>query len=111
MSKFAVLLCATLAGLSGCKDNPATFEGEKVGRFQYFPASGDMPAVLLDTATGCLERLERLTSLENAKHVEWRRQYMDGVWPVMIYGNNGLPSPVPNSEPPKRCPKPAGAAK
>ncbi len=91
----------------GCAKAPQ--ESAEIGRFEFHPAVGEMPAILLDTKTGCIESFERLGSLKNPKFVEWRRQYMDGVWPVMKYDENDLPTPIPNSQPPIRCPKPQGS--
>ena len=92
----------------GCAKAPQ--ESGEIGRFEFHPAADEMPAILLDTKTGCIESFEKLTSVNNPKLLEWRRQYMDGVWPVMKYDDD-VPTPIPNSQPPTRCPKPQGALK
>ena len=40
--------------------------------------------------TGCIESPKKLTSVVNPKFVEWRRQYMDSVWPVSNYAKGVL---------------------
>jgi hypothetical protein len=57
-----------------------------------------MPAILLDTSTGCLERFVKLTAIDNPKQVWWVREYMDGVLPDVTNGKA-----VPDSGPPARC--------
>ena len=73
-----------------------------VGRFQYYPPGGDMPAVLLDTQTGCVEIFEKITSLDNPKDVRWWRSYADTGKPHVTY-ENGKAAEVPDSAPPRRC--------
>ena len=54
------------------------------GRFQLVPAPGEMPAVLLDTATGCMEFVEKWTVQQakpelGTKNVLWIRRQSDEV--------------------------------
>jgi hypothetical protein len=90
--------------LSGCSGEPVATEQHEVGRYQFYPASGDMPAILLDTVTGCVERFTKLTSVDNPNDVSWVRQYMDGAIPRVAI-ENGQSKEVPNSRPPQRCVK------
>lgn len=106
MRAFALLFPLLIVG---CAKAPQELSDN--GRFEFHPATGEMPAILLDTKTGCIESFEKLTSVVNPKFVEWRRQYMDGVWPVTKYDDNDVPQIVPNSQPPKRCPKSTGSSK
>jgi len=74
---------------------------EEVGRFQFIPASENMPAVLLDTASGCLEIVEPMHGPHNTR-VMLVRKYADDVVgqsdPTLEF------APVqPNTAPPQRC--------
>ena len=84
--------------LFGCGAASNHSEEDPVGRYEITPATADMPALILDTKTGCLERLVKMTSVENPKDVWWVRKYMDGAMPVVSNGEV-----VPNSAPPARC--------
>ena len=90
--------------LTGCAAEPADTARQEIGRYQFYPASGDMPAILLDTVTGCVERFTKATSVDNPKDVTWWREYMDGGIP-RVATENGQSKEVPNSAPPQRCPK------
>jgi hypothetical protein len=90
--------------LAGC--NVASAEHDQIGRFAYYPASGEMPAVLVDTRTGCIERLVKMTSVDNPSQIWWVRQYMDGTLPGVADGKE-----VPNSRPPARCAADQGSTK
>jgi hypothetical protein len=76
----------------------------EVGRFAYYPPVGEMPAVLLDTITGCVEMFEPAVSEDNPKDVAWWRRYSDFGVPLVTY-ENGKVKEVPNSAPPQRCAK------
>ena len=92
--------------ISGCdKQRDHNLVRSEVGRFQYYPPAGEMPAVLLDTVTGCVETFGKATSLENPKDVAWWRSYADGGVPAVTY-ENGKAISVPNSAPPQRCGRP-----
>jgi hypothetical protein len=77
---------------------------KQIGRFQFHPASGEMPAMVIDTSTGCLEQIVKLTSADNSKDVFWVRQYADGSLPRVVDGKM-----IPNSAPPRRCSEEKGA--
>ena len=103
MRKFASLVAATV--LVGCGNAAPLAKQETNGvRYAYYPPSGGMPAVLLDTYTGCLETFIKLTSLDNPKDVSWARKYEDGSLP------RGAASDF-NSRPPQRCPEGQGENK
>ena len=76
----------------------------QAGRFQYYPPSGEMPAVLLDTVTGCVEVFGKAVSVDNPKDVSWWRSYADTGVPEVTYVD-GQPKVVAGSAPPKRCPQ------
>ncbi|MBU0826217.1 MAG: hypothetical protein KKA44_05570 [Alphaproteobacteria bacterium] len=76
----------------------------QIGRFQYYPPSGEMPAVLLDTVTGCVEVFGKAVSVDNPKDVSWWRSYSDTGVPEVTYVD-GQPKEVAGSAPPKRCPQ------
>ena len=54
-------------------------EANQVGRFQYFSASGKMPALVLDSVTGCVETIEEWHTVEDAKKIVWLHQLSDQV--------------------------------
>jgi hypothetical protein len=64
--------------LTGCDGSPNREHREHsmVGRYQYYPASADMPAMLLDTTTGCIEHFVKLTSKINPQDVTWATRYV-----------------------------------
>jgi hypothetical protein len=107
MTKNIVFAAVSLTLLSGC-DGLRQHQKERaeIGRFQYYPPAGDMPAVLLDTVTGCVETFEKTTAVENPKDVKWWRQYADTGMPNTTYENGELKM-IPNTTPPSRCPKEA----
>jgi hypothetical protein len=101
-----ITMCAVaLFGLAGCQAENVTARTDEpqVGRFQFYPASGEMPAVLLDTATGCVEMFGKAVSIDNPQDVSWWRRYEDTGVAEVTY-ENGQGKEVPNSAPPSRCP-------
>jgi hypothetical protein len=114
MKAIALALLFTLVGCSQHKPmTPAEREKlesqllkhdveDSVGRYQFYPRSGDMPAVLLDTATGCLETVEKWT-LDNPPGTPLlMRKYADNV--MGQFDSSGKePVEIPNTRPPKRC--------
>ena len=99
--KSALLLIAVFS-ICACDRHEEAPERREIGRFQYYPPAGEMPAVLLDTATGCVEVFVPMVALENPKNVRWNRQYEDAGLPIVTY-ENGKPVDVPNTVPPQRC--------
>jgi hypothetical protein len=112
-----IAICMLALCLSGCGEENSHGElgkqnseavttnesKEYIGRFAYYPPAGEMPAVLLDTVTGCVEVFEKATSLDNPKDVAWWRHYADTPVPLVTYVN-GKAKEVPNSAPPHHCP-------
>jgi hypothetical protein len=85
------LLCALL--LDGCtkpkESSPASDaayaaykqdarERDNLGRFQFHPANGEMPALVFDTSTGCIETIEKFM-LDTDKKIVWMRSVQDNV--------------------------------
>ncbi len=104
------LLFIAIAVLSGCAaaeaQQPPT-ESSAVGRFAYHPPSGEMPAVLLDTVTGCLEVIEIWELEEPDKGRLFMRKYADnslGQWDM----SKEEPQEIPGTTPPQRCPTERG---
>ena len=87
----ALALLSVLGGCSEQRERPPAAkkagddllrswtDAENVGRFQYHPANGEMPALVFDTATGCMEVIERWTLEENPKAIVWVRKTSDQV--------------------------------
>ena len=53
-------------------------EQENLGRYQFHPASGEMPALVFDTSTGCVEMIEKFM-LDSNKRMVWMRSVSDNV--------------------------------
>jgi hypothetical protein len=51
----------------------------EIGRYQYYPAAGEMPALIFDTATGCMELIEKFVTDENPKAPIWIRSITDEI--------------------------------
>ena len=81
----------------GC-NKPDENHGYETGRYAYHPSAGDMPAIIIDTKTGCLERFVKLTGVDNSKEIIWVRQYADQSIQQVVDGKL-----LANSAPPKRC--------
>lgn len=73
-----------------------------IGRFSYHPPAGEMPALIFDSATGCVETFEKLTMDDNPKDIRWARRFADMALPKVTYVN-GQPRAVEGSAPPSRC--------
>ena len=78
----------------------ATNIEEQIGRFQFHPASGEMPPLLFDTATGCIEVFDKLVDGSNPAIVYWGRRY-DGAPMTEKDADGNIVGP------PIRCPDPA----
>ncbi|WP_323800950.1 hypothetical protein [Parasphingorhabdus sp.] len=73
-----------------------------IGRYSFHPAGAEMPAVIFDTATGCIETFEKLTSVENPKEIRWARRFADTTLPKITY-IDGKPEAIDGTAPPHRC--------
>ncbi|QIG80505.1 hypothetical protein [Stakelama tenebrarum] len=71
-----MLLFSPVAGAQVAADE----NGEAtVGRFQFVPASGEMPAVVFDTVTGCIELIEKFVLDDGSNQTVWIRRISDEV--------------------------------
>jgi hypothetical protein len=52
---------------------------DSIGRFQFYAANGEMPALIFDTATGCMEIIERFAVENNQRRTVWVRAVSDEV--------------------------------
>jgi hypothetical protein len=121
-ARMFIVLC-TFVCLAGCdqhRDPDPRLQSEVV-RYQYFPASGEMPAVLLDTWTGCIEHFVKLTSKTNSEDVTWARRFIEVGLPTGSFSGSyqipnadlskdsvarypiGTRASVENLTPPLRC--------
>ena len=95
-----LIAVAALALLGACSSERAP--SEPAGRFAFYPATAESPAILLDTKTGCLEEVVKLTALDNPKYISWARKYLDTTLPK-VDASGPQPKEIPNSAPPQRC--------
>ena len=105
----ALVVCLAAATAACEKPTERRNVERNVGRYAFFPASAEMPAVLLDTRTGCLEQVQKLTAAENPQDVSWVRSYLDDTAPS-IDKSGPTPKVIPDSAPPQRCRQAQGQA-
>jgi hypothetical protein len=104
--RLVIAFCA-LALVSGCGgiSDHDSLRYSEVGRYEFYPASDEMPAVLLDTMTGCIEHFVKLTSKTNPQDVTWARRYIEVGLPTDSFlGNYQLPVSDQNDDKAGRYP-------
>jgi hypothetical protein len=92
MRMIPILVCSSALFASGCQNRPSNetkeqadrwvenfSAGAQIGRFQFHSANGEMPALVFDSATGCIELIEKFTLDDKPKEVVWIRKVADEV--------------------------------
>ena len=60
--------------LAACQPS-APREQSEIGRYHFHEATAQSPAFVMDTKTGCMEEVVKLTDTENPNIVYWARKH------------------------------------